>query len=77
MINLLNKPITLATILLTINKSKFNWNCEDAGMTIELLQDEDFVELATNEMGWAKWNLTKNFNDQSEKTKKFITKLLK
>ena len=72
---ILGKPITLAVVMLAINKSR------------EHLRDRYAVKVSSsgfmedcdmsNAKGTGKWNLSKdNFNDQSEETKSFIRGLL-
>ena len=69
--------IRLADILLAINYSEKNWDYEDYGTTLELQAHQDHVELATNEQGYACWNLKKdNLHSQSKETIKFIHNLL-
>ena len=73
---ILGKPITLAVVLLAINKQLY----EDA-WEIAINSDGQFIRdwgESTHEMTDDWWNLSKdNFNDQSDETKTFIGELLK
>jgi len=72
---ILGKPITIAVIMLAINKSREHLRDRYAVK----VSSSGFIEDCnmSNEKGTGNWNLSKdNFNDQSEETKSFIGGLL-
>ena len=77
LIEILGRPIRLADVLLAINKNHDNWHDEDYGLiSLELEENSESVEFKTNEMGYAKWNLKKDFDNQSDELQRLLTKLL-
>lgn len=73
---ILGHPIQLHHVLRTINYSERNWKYEDAGLSLELQEGKDYIELLTNLLGWKKWDLTQDLANQSEETISFIAQLL-